>query len=169
MGKRFTYEAWQGLPRKDYPAPPAKKVANKVARESEEAMHRRVCEYLHMLRLRDSELHFNTDLSGIRLSRGVAARVANLRSQPGWSDLVLMKPGKGILHIELKRDGVKLRNKRGAWADDHVAEQAYMLRMARMSGAYAVFAVGYEEAVWAVEKWLNDPANLHSESKHPIF
>jgi len=151
-------------------APAPEKPASKHGKprvDSEEVTHRKVCLYLHQLRLKDERLHFNTDLSGVRMSRGVASKVKDLRSQPGWPDLMLMHPSVGILYVELKRDGVKLRNKSKMWADDHVAEQAYILRELRANGVQAVFAVGYTEAKETIDAFLAGQ-DVNTLSRHAL-
>jgi hypothetical protein len=164
--RKFTFTPWEGLPKAPKPeATPAKKPAPRV--DSEEVVHRKVCLYLHQLRLRDDRLHFNTDLSGIRMSRGVAGKVKDLRSQPGWPDLMLMHPSAGILYVDLKREGTRLRNRNKLWADDHVAEQAYMLRELRANGVQAVFAIGYTEAKDVIDRFLAGQ-NVNALSLHQI-
>lgn len=153
-------------PKAPVPGKPAPKKAPARV-DSEEVTHRKVCLYLHQLRLKDERLHFNTDLSGVRMSRGVAGKVKDLRSQPGWPDLEIMRPGCGLLRIELKRDGVKLRNRKGLWADEHVAEQAYMLRELRANGVQAVFAVGYAEAKDVIDRFLAGE-DVTALSKHSL-
>ena len=151
-------------------APATEKPASKPGKprvDSEEVTHRKVCLYLHQLRLKDERLHFNTDLSGVRMSRGVAGKVKDLRSQPGWPDLHIMHPSVGILYVELKRDGVRLRLKSKLWADDHVAEQAYILRELRANGVQAVFAIGYTEAKAVIDSFLAGE-DVNTLSKHSL-
>lgn len=61
------------------------------------------------------------------------------------------------LFIELKADGVRLKKKNGEWADDHIAEQAEILEELRQAGYCAEFAVGFEEAVKIITKYLGEP------------
>jgi len=165
-----------------HPAPVTKRAKKAVDyTKTEEFIHYRLCAHLATLRLRMDDMHYRPDWSGIKLPLSMLRKIwpskfknspywaSDLQSTNGWPDLQIIKAGSGQLYIELKKDGVRLRNRKGLWADDHVAEQAYMLRQLRLSGSYGVFAIGYDEAVWAVETWLKTPERLHELSKHPIM
>ena len=75
----------------------------------------------------------------------------------------------GGLYLELKKDGTKLIRdkdarkflkddykwrKKGDWWDLHIEEQANMLEKLRERGYCAEFAVGYDEAVKIIDKYL---------------
>lgn len=67
----------------------------------------------------------------------------------------------GGLFLELKREKAKLYKKNGAFASRHIAEQADFLQRLRSWGYVAEFAVGYDDAVEKIEKYLGlDGANL---------
>jgi len=148
--------------------------------KTEEFLHYQVCGYLIKLREKHPELEYRTDLSGMRMPISMRLKIwpskfdnapewaKDLQSTSGWPDIQVILPGKGTLYLELKKDGVKLCNRKGTWANAHFAEQASMLDKLRRSGACAVFAVGLDDSVWSIETWLVSPQLLHKNSKHQI-
>lgn len=58
------------------------------------------------------------------------------------------------LFLELKKDGTRLKEKNGDWANEHVAEQAQVLEKLRERGYCAEFAVGLEEAKRIIDEYL---------------
>lgn len=58
------------------------------------------------------------------------------------------------LMIELKRSGTRLAKKNGDWASDHIAEQAEMLKMLRMRGYCAEFAIGAKDAIDLITDYM---------------
>lgn len=58
------------------------------------------------------------------------------------------------LFIELKKEGTRLKKKNGEWASEHIAEQAEILRKLADRGYEAQFAVGFDEAIELIDKYL---------------
>lgn len=125
-------------------------------RKAEDNLHLSVARYL---RLAYPKVIFNTDLSGIRLTKGQAGRVSVLRSSRAFPDIVIYEPRKGYggLFLELKRDGVRVFKKDGTLvADEHVREQAAMLKELEKRGFYASFAIGFVAAQKLIDWYLKE-------------
>lgn len=116
------------------------------------------------------KVQFHSDFgSGAYLTKTQAAIQSKQNAgRRGWPDLFIAKPESSPdsalpkihfcgLFIELKADGVRLKKKNGEWADDHIAEQAEVLEKLRQAGYCAEFAVGFEEAVKIITKYLGEP------------
>lgn len=101
---------------------------------------------------------FHSDFgSGVKLS----FYQANLQKRQNggrraWPDMFIAKPcGKYAgLFIELKRDGTRIKKRNGAYASDHIAEQAKLLSLLEKQGYKAVFAVGFNEAKQIIDAYL---------------
>jgi len=113
----------------------------------EETLHAGVCKYIaHVY----PKAIFNTDLSGIRLTQGLARKVIRLRSSNAFPDIVIYEPHRGYfaLFIELKASGARLWLKDGTLSkDQHIQEQADMMIALRSRGYCVAFAQGLEQAV----------------------
>lgn len=100
---------------------------------------------------------FNTDMSGIRLSIGMAKHSKTLRSHNGFPDLFIIEK-RGTysgLFIELKRTGEKLYMKNGTTAiSDHVAEQFVVRYELQQRGFKCEFAIGIEHAKQIINNYL---------------
>lgn len=124
---------------------------------TEDALHAAVCKYIA---LQYPEVIFNTDLSGVRLHRGLQARVKKLRSSRAMPDLMIYETcalkGYSGLFIELKAHGEKLLLKDGVTLTTrkHIQEQAGMLRRLNKKGYFATFAVGWVEARAVIDWYI---------------
>ena len=58
------------------------------------------------------------------------------------------------LFLELKREGTRLKNRSGLWANEHIREQAHVLDRLKTLGYSAKFAVGWEEAKSIIDEYL---------------
>ena len=69
----------------------------------EENLHRSVCNYLNNFH---PELMYNTDMSGISLTKGQAVKASKLRSNGGFPDLMIYQSNgtKCGLFLELKKE-----------------------------------------------------------------
>jgi hypothetical protein len=125
----------------------------KQIKTSEKSLHFQVCEYL---RLQYPNVIFNTDLSGIRLTMGQAVQAKKLRSSNGFPDLVIYENRMDYpaLFIELKRKGERILKKDMTPANEHIAEQAEMIKLLRKRGYLAQFAVGFEQAKELIDWYL---------------
>jgi hypothetical protein len=121
---------------------------------TEARLHKALADYLHLAYPR---VLFNTDLSGVRLTQGLARRVKGLRSSRAFPDVVIYEPHRGFaaLFLELKRPGTKLYRKDGALvADKHIQEQAEMLKALSRRGYCARFACGFDEVKNIIDWYL---------------
>jgi hypothetical protein len=121
---------------------------------SEESEHIAICNYI---RYQYPKVIFNTDLSGVKLSKAAAGKAKMLRSSKGYPDIMIFEPRaeKHGLFIELKRTGEKIFNKAGQYKTEHLEEQAEMIKKLNERGYYATFCVGYDEAVSVIDWYLN--------------
>lgn len=99
----------------------------------------------------------------LKLTMGQAARHKLLHPVRGYPDLFVAKPVMydgttnpcAGLFLELKRDGIKLHKRDGSFINPHVAEQAAMLDRLREAGFYAEFAIGFDQAKYYIDTYLN--------------
>ena len=130
----------------------------------EEAIQQQVADYL---RLQYPDVIFHSDFgSGTKLTMGQAVRQKRLNGgRRAWPDMFIAEPAPRCidggwdneyhgLFIELKKDGTRLKKKDGAWASEHLAEQADLLDRLEFRGYKAVFAVGFDEAKEAIDEYL---------------
>lgn len=128
---------------------------------TEAQLQEAVCKYIsHQY----PSVMFNSDMSGVKLTKGQAIRASKLRSSRGFPDLVIYEPKyqgvqisfSGCLFIELKREGVKITKKDGTLvADTHIREQAAVIQELRERGYVAEFACGFDEAKQIIDKYLS--------------
>lgn len=129
---------------------------------TESELQRQVAEYI---RFQYPRVIFHSDFgSGVKLTIGQAVRQARLNGgRRAWPDMFIAEPniqkdGRGAfgLFIELKRAGTRLVKARNPdeWVNEHIAEQAKMLRELRFRGYMAEFAVGFEQAKEIIDNYL---------------
>lgn len=110
------------------------------------------------LATRYPKVQFHSDFgSGVKLTMGQArANKAQNAGRRGWPDLFVAEARGGFngLFLELKADGVRIKKKNGEWANPHIQEQAHVLASLSDAGYYARFAVGFDEAVIAIDAYL---------------
>lgn len=120
----------------------------------EKILHSMVVTYL---KYQYPDVLFNTDLSGVFLTPGLAAQMARLRSDRGHPDLVIYEPRNGYygLFVELKAEGVKITTEVGTLvADSHIRQQAAYIQKLKDRGYCALFAVGFDEAKNVIDNYL---------------
>jgi hypothetical protein len=114
---------------------------------SEYLEHKQVCQYILF---QHPDAIFFSDLSGIKMSIGLAVKIKSLKSSRAIPDLFIAEP-RGIyngLFIEMKKTGEKIFKKDLITpVNDHVAEQMQMLQRLREKGYYAKFAIGFNDAI----------------------
>lgn len=127
-------------------------------KKTEAQEHSMLCQWL---KIKYPKCIFNTDMSGIKLSIGVAIKASTLRSHNGFPDLFIIEPRNknGIifsgLFIELKRTGEKLFKKDGVTPiNEHVAEQMFMQTKLRSRGFKCEFAIGFLQAQNIINDYL---------------
>lgn len=110
---------------------------------------------------------FHSDFgSGVKLSPW-QARTQKLQNggRRAWPDMFIAEPSPRCidgswdyewhgLFIELKKEGTRLKKKNGEWASSHIEEQYDVLDRLEFIGYKAVFAVGFEEAINIIDKYL---------------
>lgn len=116
----------------------------------------RVCEHIKGAY---SGTIFYSDLSGLRFSAGVARLVKLLRSDNGFTDLMILKPSGPYyaLFIEMKKTGEKLFKKDGiTYKTDHLIEQADMIKRLNELGYRAGFCIGEDNTIMAINAYMNE-------------
>lgn len=121
-------------------------------KKREESLQKQVCSYL---RKEYPSVIFRTDFTAgrIPLTPNQARQYASLQSGRAFPDLFIFTPSRQFygLALELKKSGTTIYVKRGPrkgelTADEHVREQALMLKELNRLGYFARFAVGLESA-----------------------
>lgn len=101
---------------------------------------------------------FHFDLSGLRLTIGLAVKCKSLNPRRGWPDLFIAEARgqfKGLF-IELKKSHDVLYTQKGKLRkDEHIQEQAQMLAELEVRGFRAVFACGFEECQKIIREYLS--------------
>ena len=129
---------------------------------SEKNVHLAVINYL---RLQYPKVIFRSDTgAGMRLTIGQAKQQKAIQNGMAYPDLFIAAP-RGMFHgmfIELKNDGVKLFSKNnaksGIYANDHIKEQAECLEALEALGYYTTFAIGFDDAKFWIDWYLNGMA-----------
>lgn len=124
--------------------------------DSEQALQKQVCQYL---KLQYPHIIFRTDFAaGLGLTMRQAATHKSMQSGRAYPDLFIAYPSRGYhgLFIELKKDGVTIYKKDGELvASEHVREQAAVLEDLNRLGYLARFAVGFDQAMQLIDKYLD--------------
>ena len=113
-----------------------------------------ICQYLS---LQYPDVIFASDLSGIKLSKGLALKIKSLKCSRGIPDLFIYEPKKGYcgLAIELKATGVTVYKQDGNLrTDTHLQEQEEMLLKLSKKGYLAVFCLGFDNAKLIIDSYL---------------
>ena len=128
--------------------------------KKEEKIQLQVCDYL---RNTYPDLIWFCDLaSGLKLPIWIAAKNKQIRSSRGLPDLFIAKPmsdkfidkvGYNGLFIELKKDGIRLKNGSLPTNEHHAGQEAILVKL-RALGYRAEFSCGYEEAVKLIDEYL---------------
>jgi hypothetical protein len=119
------------------------------------------------LKLQYPNILYHFDLGGYNLSKSAAGMNKAIQKEPGFPDLFIIRPEVSHdslyskchyhgLFIELKADGVKLSNKKGEPATDHLRIQWEYIKKLRNLGYKAEFAVGINEAIRIIDNYLQD-------------
>lgn len=114
---------------------------------------------VNWLRTNYPAAQFRSDLGGVRLPIGLAAKAASLQRGRGWPDLFLAEPRRGYYGLfgDLKTDRGEVFTKAGELRRSrHVREQATVLEALQARGYWAGFLCGFEEARDRLEWYLNE-------------
>jgi len=123
--------------------------------KEEQFVHRTLCGYLAT---NYPEVIFTTDLSGVRLHRGLWQQVAPLKSCRGIPDLIVLHPAGGChgLLLELKAADVPIYCKDGRLrSDEHLQEQAAVINRLRAAGYAAFFVRGVEHGRDCIANYMS--------------
>ena len=122
---------------------------------TEQDLHAMVCQYI---RTQYTNVIFNSDMAGVKLTIGQAKRSAKLRSSKGFPDIVIYEPRGGFhgLFLELKRDGVRIYNRYGEPATEHIKEQHKILCKLDSLNYAAYFACGFDQAKQIIDEYLSE-------------
>lgn len=125
-----------------------------MKRNREENTHTQVVNYL---KLQYPDVIFNTDMSGVFLTKFQAIKAAYMRSDKGFPDIVIYEPRHGFygLFIELKREGEAIYKQDGSLRkSEHLEQQKKMHDRLNAKCYNAVFAVGFDEAKKIIDNYL---------------
>jgi hypothetical protein len=126
---------------------------------TEEQVHKSICKYIDIVY---PGVEFNSDLSGIKLTKGQAKQAAKLRKSRGFPDLVLYEPRGQYhgFHLEIKIDGTSVYLQSGGFTvDHHINEQYDKIKKLRVKGYYAEFGIGYIDCQKKVDDYMKLPKN----------
>ena len=131
-----------------------KKNISKSKPELEYNTQVRIVEYLAE---RYPELIVQGSLGGIRLPIGNAVKAKKMGNKKDFPDLFIAIPNDCYCgcFIELKREGTKLYKSNGQLVtNEHFHAQDELHKRLRAVRYYAEFAVGYQDAIQKIERYL---------------
>lgn len=141
-------------------------------KKKEEILHLKICDFL---RKNYPDVIFRTDFSsGMKMTVGQAAKHKKFQSSRAFPDLTIFEArtayidGEVIdchaLMLEIKAEGSSPFKKDGSIKkNQHLEEQAEMLRELLYRGYAAVFVVGFEQAKQVIENYLGEPKRKEIE------
>lgn len=140
---------------KTYRSKTPKKNMNSSKPEYEYDTQVRIVDYLA---LRYPNLIVQGSLGGIRLPIGNAVKAKKMGNKKDFPDIFVAIPNdkySGCL-IELKREGTKLYRSNGKLVSNaHYVSQDELHKKLRAVGYYAEFAVGFQDAIQKIERYLS--------------
>ena len=130
-------------------------------KKPEESVHRQVVQYL---RLQYPNVLFRTDGGGLFLTKTQAGVYKSLNKTSGWPDLFIAK-ANGKYHglfIELKKDNTSIYLKRGEnkgsiVANQHIQNQALVLKQLESLGYCARFGIGFNHTKAIIDAYMGQP------------
>lgn len=140
---------------KTYRSKTPKKNINSSKPEYEYDTQVRIVDYLAS---RYPDVIVQGSLGGIRLPIGNAVKAKKMGNKKDFPDLFVAIPNdkySGCL-IELKREGTKLYKSNGSLVkSEHYISQDELHKKLRAVGYYAEFAVGFQDAIQKIERYLS--------------
>ena len=111
------------------------------------------------LRLQYPNIIYHFDLGGLNLSRAQAGMMKGIQGGKGFPDLFIVNRslyGDYLgLFIEVKKQGFELKKKRtDEYVNEHLAEQAKMLKALENRGYRASFGCGFDECKSIIDNYL---------------
>jgi hypothetical protein len=131
------------------------KISVKIEPTSETEVHKLVAWYI---RTNYPGVFFFSDLSGVRLTPGVAKKVKSLKCDKGIPDLWIIKKVNGYsgLVLELKTEQESPYLKDGSLSKSkHIQEQHQRLQELQKEGFFALFSPGLQFTCAIIDKYLN--------------
>lgn len=126
---------------------------NRKVKES--SLHQQVVNYI---KFQYPKILFRTDFAaGIKMTIGQSVKHKKLQQSRAWPDIFIAKPNKDYcgLFIELKRDVSEVFKKNGELkSDEHVQEQAALIKQLNELGYKAMFACGFDHAKKVIDGYL---------------
>lgn len=123
--------------------------------KKEEQLHLSIARYL---KYQYPGIIFRTDFAaGIKMNIGQAVRHKAMQSGAGFPDLFIAEPRGGYhgLFIEIKKDISQVLKKNGQFvSNQHIREQAEMLRRLSEKGYKAVFGCGFEHCIRIIDDYF---------------
>lgn len=120
------------------------------------------------LRMQYPDVLFRSDFGAGAKLRPWQAKVQKMQNggRRAWPDMFIAEPAPRCidgswdyewhgLFLELKKEGTRLKKKNGGWASEHIAEQANVLKELREKGYKADFAVGFDQAIQVIDRYLS--------------
>lgn len=132
----------------------------------EQKIHLALC---HYIRSRYPWAIFNTDLSGVNMSKAQRGIAKSCRSGKGFPDLNILEPiGEHYgLFIEIKSEKSNLISKtdrgkmrKGDWATKHLKTQSDMLMKLCDREYFATFGIGLDHCISIVDKYFSNSLDL---------
>jgi hypothetical protein len=103
------------------------------------------------------DIPWRFDMAGNNLSKAQAGMNKAIQWDKGWPDLTILTPRGGYhgLFLEIKSEGTRLAKRDGTPASEHIARQELTMRLLAKAGYMTGFAVGAEDAIDKIEKYLH--------------
>jgi len=130
----------------------------------EQNLQLQVCRYLDLQY--PNAIYLTDYAAGMKLTRYQAGIRTSMQSCRGLPDLIVLSPqfrdGKQYagLCLELKRDGTRVYLKNGNMtADEHIREQAAVIKRLNDVGYFARFGIGFENCKKLIDWYFGKPQN----------
>jgi len=137
--------------------PPRNKNATK-RKKTEESLQLGISRFI---KLQFPNVVFTAESSGMKLTMGQAIKAKLMRSSRALPDMIILHPTSKYhgLCLELKKEDtciiVSRGDKKGQLSEDaHIREQHAILCDLRAKGYYAEFAVGADQAIEIIRKYM---------------
>jgi len=131
-----------------------------MAKKIEENLHKSICQFI---KFQYPKAIFNTDMSGVKLSKYQAKKMKGLRSSNGFPDIAIYEKNNPIgesyeysaLFLEVKKETpYKLNGE--LKKDAHLEEQDEMHIKLRERGYKADFVWSLEQAIVIINNYMNN-------------
>ena len=130
---------------------------------TESQLHSQICQYL---KLQYPKVLFNTDMSGIKLTIGQAAKAKKLRSNNGFPDIVIYECHESwpngelyksfALFLEVKKCSPFKKNSFELLKNEHIEMQAEMHKILESKGYECHFVWTFDMAKEIIDNYLKN-------------